>query len=407
MPRLIEEGLEACLLKTALLAPDDASVRAAEGMLRAAHGKGWARRFGVLAVEGELARPRTPRGPEPVVLSRFAAIMDIRAAENAAELARSFEADAGVKVRAEEGRVLAGVSHAASFAEAGVLEHWVAAEGLRRDQSDPWDVHRARASAAAGVPEGVGRGEPVLEAYFDLNALRRGMPDAFERTRLHRLLREWRLINARSVMVHVHRVKAEQVRTAGEAAPYAGAPLLAIEITWSLRSEPRDSVHAIALARAEWPADAESLGLSPEAADCAIVSRAEWGTWLRVVLGTWRVTGTEFQEMTRTDRIRAWDRKHAAEALGLIQASTGWVLVWASSGDDGSLIALSPLKADHDPQRVRQDLAAMSNSIDPAVKYDRERDWWQAPFSAIGVSARWMYVGSGQERAVLAEITGE
>lgn len=395
---LIERGLAALLAD--LPGCEPGAARAVGSVLEVARGRAGAYRVAILDAAASGAAARTRTGPAPLKLARLGAVLDLRVPE-----ADVPEANAGgprIESRAAGGRVLVSLCEGVE----GTLDRWIESEGVRRDQSDPWDAHRARAAAAAGVPDGVDRGSPVLEAYADLSALRRGMPDAFDGTRLHRVLREWRLINARSVMLHVHMVEPGRVRTGGE--PYSGAPLLAIELTWSSRSEPPDVIRAASIARAEWPADAASAGLSPQAGVYAAVARAEWGTWLRAVVGTYRVSGSEFEEMTRGTRIASWERKHAAAATRLIGLSSGWAMAWAPGPDEGEpasgLMVLAPFKPDADGEKAQGDLAEVSASIHPGVRFDAPRLWWEAGLPAAGLAMKWMHAG-GREQAVLVEVT--
>ncbi len=333
-------------------------------------------------------------------VTRLGAVVEVfvEGAAGAQLAAAAREAAPGGAVREETGRVVIGLSHEGPPGAPAILERWVAARGVRADQTQPWDGHRARASAAAGVPDGVARGTPVAEAWIDLNAIRRAMPEAFTGTPLHRVLRDWRLINARSVMVHVHRVEPGAVRIPGGGEQgYRHAPLLAVELTCSARSEPRDRIHAIPIARAEWPADATARGLAPRDGAYALLMRAEWGTWLRAVLGTYRSAGTAWDELARSTRIAAWEKKHSAAGARLAQAAAGWVLAWAHEGS--SLMILAPLKY-RPPASPDADVAEISGTIDPAVKFDDARKCWTVNFEAIGINLTWSHA----EGALLLEL---
>lgn len=403
---LVERALRACLVDVPPLDRGaESPVAPVARLLELARGKAWPYRLAImdLAVESAAAGAR---GAEPRLrVTRLAAVMDIRApGESGPRLAKEVrEAGPGVEVREEEGRVLVAIGHGGEGARA-VIDRWVAAEHVRRDQAEPWHGHRTRASAAAGVPEGVMRGTPMLEAWLDLNALRRAMPDAFAGTRLHRLLREWRVINARTLMVHVHRVEAEQVRGDG----YRHAPLVAIELSWSARSEPRDAIHAASIARAEWPDGAPAFGLSPQKGAYAILMRAEWGTWLRAVLGTYRSCGSDWDELARSTRIGAWEKKHAGAAARLVEASSGWVQAWApgpdAPGEASQLLIVAPLKPGADGGQFEKDLAEVSSTIDAAVKFDEFRKWWAVEFKPLGLDLMWLHAGGGEPRALLVEL---
>ncbi len=405
---LIHRGLEACIVDLPpLQSVADGPLAPVPRLLDLLRNEVHPFRVAVLDLGAEPAPEGGAKRSEPSLrVTRLGAVVEVLAegAAGAQLAAAAREAAPGAAVREETGRVLIGLSHEGPPGAAAILERWAAARGVRADQTQPWDGHRARASAAAGVPDGVTRGTPVVEAWVDLNALRRAMPEAFTGTPLHRVLRDWRLINARSVMVHVHRVEPDGVRIPGGGEQgYRHAPLLAVELTWSARSEPRDRVNAIPIARAEWPADAPARGLAPRDGAYALIMRAEWGTWLRAVLGTYGSAGTAWDELARSTRIAAWEKKHAAAGSRLVQAASAWVLAWApgpgQADEASSLMILAPLKS---PPAARPDadLAEISGSIDAAVKFNDARKCWSVHFAPIGLSLTW----SHDQGALLMEL---
>lgn len=110
----------------------------------------------------------------------------------------------------------------------GLGEGRAAIEGSFADPQDETALDRHRDALGPRV------GTAVLECYLDLNRVRVSFPDLFGDDPAGRFLAACHLANARSCMLHVRS---------------SGAPgRLAIDATWSLRSEPDELIRRLSIA---------------------------------------------------------------------------------------------------------------------------------------------------------------
>ncbi|MFM9996342.1 MAG: hypothetical protein ACKVU4_11140 [Phycisphaerales bacterium] len=305
--------------------------------------------------------------------------------------------------------VIEDASGAATGFGEGAAEMWERERGVRRDQAEPWHRHRARAATNPGG--GAPRGRVVLEAYADLNALRARVPDAFDGTAFARTLGAWRLTHARSVMLHVHVVEPGGVTVLApdREAPvddYAGPPLLAIELTWESRTEPPGTLHAFSLARAAWPGGAWRIEPRPGA--YAVVFRADWITWLSSALGTFQACGSEWDELARSTRIGAWQRR-CAPALGRLLDDAGdWVVldapVSAEPDDPPSLVVTAPFNPGSDARQVGLDAHTIFNSIHHGVAWQEHEQRWSVAFADPALRVWWTLLDSPPGRAIVVRL---
>lgn len=303
--------------------------------------------------------------------------------------------------------VIEGAGGAVTAFGDGAAQTWERERAIRRDEAEPWHRHRVKAAIASAGPS---RGRPVLEAYVDLNALRSRVPDAFDGTALARVLRAWRLTHARSLMLHVHRVAPTEVVVRADREPdppvYTGPSLLAVELTWESRTEPPGAVHAVTLARPEWPTGQWGIDRQPGA--YAMLLRADWLKWMAAALDTYRACGTDWDAAARSTRIGAWERRHAPALSRLIASSGDWVMVWspAPSGPDDppSLMLVAPFKPGDDTDQLDTDARAVFNSIDDDVAWDEKGRLWSAIFARPGLKLNWLLAGTHDGRAMLAEL---
>lgn len=211
-----------------------------------------------------------------------------------------------------------------------------------RSRGGAWGEHRRAISDA--------RGTSVLEAFVDLNALRRGVPDEFDGGGLDRLVHAWRIANHRAVMLHG--------RLIGE--PEAGARVLTLRTTWSSRAEAPGTVRAAAISESTWP---EALGERPKDA-WVVALRPDVGAWLNFGLDTYQALGpTEFEAI----RSR-WERR-AAQFLDRVLPRIGeWMLV--KPGLEVG-IAVRPVAGN---DRLDADLRGVFSNLQPTVRTGR-RGW--------------------------------
>lgn len=151
---------------------------------------------------------------------------------------------------------------------------------LERSRSalDGHSVHRPDIRAQVDLIRAQrGGAAPLFQFGLDVSKLREGLaaqaessPTPSKDGRVARLLRAWRLSNARSFMLHAHVIAPEHVRTSlslehlepgAEAPPrtYFGPPLIVLDATWSARSEAPEHIGHASLTEAGWPVPALRL----------------------------------------------------------------------------------------------------------------------------------------------------
>lgn len=156
----------------------------------------------------------------------------------------------------------------------------------------PLDRHRDALGHRAGTP--------VLECYIDLNLARVSFPDSFGDDPAGRFLAACHLANARSCMLHVRS---------------SGAPgTLAIDATWSLRSEPDDRIRRVSIA--SFAPDAERQR------DPLAILRPEMTRWALASLDAYAsLLGPEVRRSFDRQR-RAWAARRLP-LLARLEASLG------------------------------------------------------------------------------------
>lgn len=187
-----------------------------------------------------------------------------------------------------------------------------------RAVNDEWLAHERVVAEAR--PDG----DIFLEAFINLNALRRAFPDAFPGGRLEQLLRSSNLANGRAFMLHARWIKPQDVKIGRIEGQYNGPPLIALDATWSARSEPPGSVRRMALTESDWPAE---LSMPPPPGGYIAVVPLDVDRWLARALDIYGATLETPAASRFTLRRRAWHSKHSA-ALGRVSGALGpWLVV--------------------------------------------------------------------------------
>ncbi|MEC9373960.1 MAG: hypothetical protein VYC34_08955, partial [Planctomycetota bacterium] len=144
----------------------------------------------------------------------------------------------------------------------------------RRGEPAAWLAHRAVVDRTR--PEG----EVFLEAYLSIDALRQGFPDAFSFGRARRTFEALNLSNARDVMLHARWVDPPADSTNAPA-------FIALDVTWSARSEAPGVIRHKRISEDRWPGRA--LEMDPPPGSYVMVVAAEWDSWfdqcLEIALG--------------------------------------------------------------------------------------------------------------------------
>lgn len=133
----------------------------------------------------------------------------------------------------------------------GAFERWSALAAKGPAPTTQLAMHRQTAGAArAGT-------RPGLECFIDIDRLRRAFPARFDHDPGERLLRSLHLSNARSFMFHARVTPGEKVR-------------ISLDATWSVRSEPRETIHRIGIT---------GDGPLPDGVRAGASIDAQWAPW--------------------------------------------------------------------------------------------------------------------------------
>lgn len=190
----------------------------------------------------------------------------------------------------------------------GALERWFSeAPGAEGESA----AHRRQVDGARPA------GGVCVEAYVDVNALRRGCPSLFtDDGRGSRLLRAWHLQNARAAMVHARWADVP-----------GGPPLLAIDATWSRRSDPPGSVLRQQVSLDSWPVGEDGPVVPRPPGSYAIVVPVDAERWLSLGLDT-------FDALVEADRLpafrearRRWERQHRGALSRVAKAGAPYLVI--------------------------------------------------------------------------------
>ncbi len=233
----------------------------------------------------------------------------------------------------------------------GTLEKYLALRPARR--ADWWEQR-------ATVDKKRGRGEYVFEAFVDLSALRRGVPDEFAGGRLDKLVHAWRIANDRTFMVHAVLMggkakKDEGAETSNIDEPAPGERLLAIDLSWTSRAEKPGLVHTVSVSESKKPeGKAEGKAKSD---GWVVMMRAGLPSWIAMGLDTYEALGpAEF------DAVRGrWERRVAPMLERIVPRIGEWVSV-----RPGPEVTIS-LKAAEGQDRLAADLRALFSTMAPVV----------------------------------------
>lgn len=230
---------------------------------------------------------------------------------------------------------------------AGALEAWFEAmDALATEPAAPWQRHLGAVMAG-----GSDLGANVLWAWIDLDALRRLAPDRIGGGTVATLLESSRLCNARCFMILARLLPPAAVATRDPAVPvppalrdqpaevYAGPPVLAIDATWTVRSEDPTSgrVYRLGVGQSFWPA--AEIGVPQPAADAGwvLVARAEVRGIVEQCLALARAMTPEVGLAAFDGQRAAWAERHHS-ALDRCAAAAGWIVVTPAGEGNGPLL---------------------------------------------------------------------
>lgn len=231
------------------------------------------------------------------------------------------------------------------------LVRWFAFDGILPERA-PLSRHRAATDAP--------NTRPLLELYIDLNQLRRAFPARFGDDAAARLLAAFHLANARSFMLHVRR-------------PGAAAESLAIDATWSVRSEPDDAVRRLVVAHPV--ADASPL---------AAHLRPDWPAWVIGAVDAYAaiVPGAEARDFARARRTWASRRLPILSRVQSSLAETARVTLErdASGVALGAVLFRMPIKDPGRADSVTREVRAVLDPFAERISTDTTgRTYWLQP----------------------------
>ncbi|MBC7835445.1 MAG: hypothetical protein H7Y88_10155 [Phycisphaerales bacterium] len=265
----------------------------------------------------------------------------------------------------------------------GALPRWLESSAKAGvPQPSTWLAHR-QAVAESRPP-----GAVFLEAFADLNALRRALPVLVGDGKVAQLLNAWNLSNARRFMLHGRWIAPLDVARRDPAmpippalrnqkpAPYAGPPLLAIDATWEARSEPPPApgnkggaVHRLALTESFWPV--AEIPFPPPPGSFIMVSRNSAHRWIDLGAATYGATRTPDGRARFANSLDAWRFKTATALDRLLAKMSPWVIISdvprPAVAMIGGATVYIPMRPGADDGAIARDLAAVLQKFQDRV----------------------------------------
>lgn len=283
-----------------------------------------------------------------------------------------------VSVAVIDGETLVGIGKDA-------LGDWLKAD---RDGEGAWGAHRTFVAEAR-------TGRRVVEAYVDLNGLRREAPAWFGPARGGRMLTAWNLANGRLLMVHGH------LATSAEGLP----PLLVVDATWEVRSESPGQVHHRAVTGDVLPDGGIE---APLQGDAMMVAPARLLAWIDRGVRTYAATQDQETADALMDRIRRWARGSQTRVARFQQAMGVVVLSSARSIMPG----MSEVELDRSIARdvYERELERLMASLGDDVTFDATSQTWTLHLPPLVADGRELVLAwglAGTNRTVFVAGWGE
>lgn len=262
----------------------------------------------------------------------------------------------------------------------GALEQWFHALDRRNrpDAPQPYWQHHRRA-----LDDAQRAGDVFLETYYDINALRRAFPEAFADGRSGELLRIAGLSNARSFMLHAARAEPPPPDQRAQTQP----PLIAIDATWSARSDPPGTIGHQPLSESRWPR--ARTRLPPPPGSYAIVIDAQPRQLLETALDAYAASLKDDARARFNNARRIWQRNHSAPLRRTLASLTGWIVISdyppppvRAPGVATVYMELWPSAV---PDRFSLDMRNLMSAFEDRVAYDQRRDIWSLRLDPDGL----------------------
>lgn len=288
----------------------------------------------------------------------------------------------------DNGAFLIGLGH-------GALERWFAAREAPAETGAPapaWATHERLVDSERPA------GEVFFEAYMDLDALRRGFPEAFVDGRAQRVLDTLRLSNARDFMMHGRWIDAPSSDKT------AHAPLIAIDASWSARSERPGVVHRRAFSESSWPGS--ELAMAPPPGSYIIVMKAEWRPWFDVCVSLAQSFTKNAGLAERRALVRSWWAKHGEALLAYVDGLKPWLVLSDTPTPivpiPGATTAFAEFWPVPGEQDVEGKLADLLSDFGYALSRDDAGVWWlkMDRSGAVRIPS-WGFAGAKGRRALV------
>ena len=236
------------------------------------------------------------------------------------------------------------------------------------------DLHRA----ALGL-EDSGR-SVLMECYVDLNAIRRSDPERSGWGEVAKLLKTWRLSNARDIMIHA----------SASPRPFPLPMVVWLDVTWSSRSDAHDMVRGKTLTHPLGMVEAAEI--SPDGVSWVLALDADVRTALARALGSAiasRHEDPEFEQEALRWAMRSRDRITRMQAVLDEQALV-------VGGDSGVGVRI-PLRRQSAGRSVVSDISALQSRLGAVAQSDEQAQaggvmlsprtqlrWWVGEASRAG-----------------------
>jgi len=234
------------------------------------------------------------------------------------------------------------------------------------------DAPEAGLDGAAAHREEVGsEGDRFAEFWVDVNRLRRAAPEAFGQSKLSRIVEGSGFANGRDLMIHARWLEPD---TLPEGAPPA---LVAIDTTWSARSEPPGRINRERVSESTWPGDV----IARPPGTYAIIARANWDRWIDLAARMYTATRKPDDARSFAGTYARWRHQQRSRLGFLTQRSSPWVVLSDAPRPRLAAPGVATLFVDVLPHRAararfRSEFGRLMHSLGESVAFDDATRRW-------------------------------
>ncbi|MBX3358209.1 MAG: hypothetical protein KF745_07260 [Phycisphaeraceae bacterium] len=267
----------------------------------------------------------------------------------------------------------------------GALDRWFAAAPVA---DGAWREHQQTVDRARPP------GDVFMECYADLNALRRLYPDQFAAEPLAGVLHAMRLSNARDFMLHARWIEPANVLVGDPADPsraaagsYAGPPMIAIDASWSARSEKPGEVEREAISTSSWPEN--EMPMPPPPGRYVVVLPSRVLNRLDEALTLYRSTLRAESRAQFEAAERAWRGTHRAALARVSRAAGPWIVLSDYPRPSVAMIGATtlylPLRAGERADAFARDLGELLQPFKNRLEYRDKSGVWSLRVDPSGL----------------------